>query len=91
MTVHEALREKWLWVEKNTVKAIAFWLCECFVATRKYDAWQVISQATRTDLLKYHVDPRRVVLIFLGVDPAKASGSHSGDQQSRDQPFDHQT
>jgi glycosyltransferase involved in cell wall biosynthesis len=69
ITVHEALREKWLLVEKNPVKAVAFWLFEWYVITRKYDAWHVISRATRTDLLKYHIDPGRVVLIYLGVDP----------------------
>jgi hypothetical protein len=29
------------------------------VATRKYDAWHIISQATRTDLLKYHATVTR--------------------------------
>lgn len=70
LTVHEALRGRWLSVEKNVVKALACWVCEWRVLTRDYGAWHVISRATREDLLRYHVDPDKVVLIHLGVDPA---------------------
>lgn len=69
VTIHEALKERWLSVEKNPVKALAYWLCEWFVVTRKYRAWHVISRATRDDLLRYPVDPGKVILIHLGVDP----------------------
>jgi len=68
ITVHEAIGNKWLSVEKNPLKSLAFWLFEWFVVTKRYTAWHVVSHATETDLLRYGIDRKKIETIHLGID-----------------------
>ncbi len=68
LMVHEILEKKWFQVEKNPLKALGFLFFEWFVVKKDYTFWQVISQATKKDLLKYNVPEKKIQLIYHGID-----------------------
>lgn len=58
ITVHEALGERWGWIEENPLKAAAFRAFEKYVITRDYDFWIADSLATQADMEKLGITER---------------------------------
>lgn len=71
ITVHEALGEKWRWIEPNPVKAFLFCAFERYVITRGYDYWMADSLATQRDMAKMGV-AGRVARVYPSVQPIPA-------------------
>jgi glycosyltransferase involved in cell wall biosynthesis len=68
ITVFEALREKWFWVEKNKLKAALFYVFEQYIVKKKYAFYQAISYATEKDLLACKINKDSISVIHLGVE-----------------------
>lgn len=52
VTVHEVLGKRWFWIEKNYIKAFAFWFYEKYIVNTKCNYFHTFSHATEKDLKK---------------------------------------
>ncbi len=68
LTTHEVLAQRWFIVEKNPLKALAFYLFERYVISRDYTLWHAISNATRQDLIRCNIPKDRVITVYHGID-----------------------
>lgn len=68
LMAHELLGKRWFLIEKNPLKALAFFSFEKYIVKRKYAAWIAISKATKNDLIDSGVPKEKVELIYHGID-----------------------
>lgn len=53
ITIHEVLGNKWFWIEKSKIKAFLFDVYERFICKQKFQAYHVVSDATKQDYEKF--------------------------------------
>jgi len=67
ITVHEVLGNKWFLVE-NPILALFFKHFEKAVVKKSYDAWHVVSEATKKDLMLTGIDANKIICAYPGID-----------------------
>jgi glycosyltransferase involved in cell wall biosynthesis len=80
VTVYEALRHRWFWVDSNVFRASLFYLFERYVVRRRYSLYHAISLATKHDLTRLGVNDRAIITLY----PGPRSGiSHDDEERDR--------
>lgn len=68
ITVHEFLDEKWSWIEPNCILRFGYQIFERYAVLHHYNTFICDSNATRNDLLRIKIDPKKIQTIYCAVD-----------------------
>ena len=68
ITIHEVLGNKWFWIEDNKIKALMFDIYERLICKQKFDAYHVVSDATKRDYEKFCGKTDKIYRIYNSVD-----------------------
>jgi glycosyltransferase involved in cell wall biosynthesis len=68
ITIHEVLGNKWFWIEKSKIKALMFDFYERFICRQLFDAYHVVSDATKKDYEHFCGKKRNVIRIHNSIE-----------------------